>query len=706
MEDVRNQLALLKSNVAQLKVEQANQELAKADFARYQALVDKGAVSKQQFDEYKAALDVAKNRVSSAEEVVQQTRASLGLPINHENPLDVPTNLDQNFSTVRQALAELLQSASEFGYTPKSWSLTPQQVIEEFYKHDPEGNLDRIYAKLIPKAPVIKQAKAKLEEAKRDLEQAELNLRYCDVVAEIDGVVTRRNVNPGNNVQAGQSLMAVRSLTEIWIDANFKETQLADLRIGQRVALEVDMYGSRHEFEGRITGFTMGTGSTLALLPPQNATGNFVKVVQRLPVRIELTDYDPEKAPLFVGLSVVPYVVLSRSRRPGRNAGNVLAAGGRSSRPAPTEPTAVISLARSSAGGRHEQRGDSHSPRSTGRRSIPGSSPRPSSCRRSWKCSTRRSPTSRCATSPADCRPRSSTANGCITSYLAANAIILPISGWISAHLGRRNYFLLSIAVFTIASGLCGMATSLEQLILFRVMQGLAGGGLQPSSQGVLLDAFPPEKQGAAMTLFGVAALIAPIVGPTLGGYLTDNYNWRWIFYINLPIGAVGLCRRRTSCSTIPRTSSKSGPSSADSRSISTTSAWACWRSSCRAGKSCSARGSSGIGSATRSGACRRWLIVFVGCLLAADRSRAAHRQPRGQLSAAGRAQLRGLVDHHLLRFRRAVRRQHVASRAVAVAVRLRRYARAWCMSPSGIFSVMMLLVVGLLLGAASMRGG
>src|SRR5437762_4781185 len=127
-----------------------------------------------------------------------------------------------------------------------------------------------------------------------------------------------------------------------------------------------------------------------------------------------------------------------------------------------------------------------------------------------------------------------------ITSYLAANATILPISGWISARLGRRNYFLLSIAVFTIASGLCGMATSLEQLILFRVIQGLGGGGLQPSSQGVLLDSFPPEKQGSAQTMFGSAALLAPVVGPTLGGYLTVNYDWRWIFFIDLPVGAVG----------------------------------------------------------------------------------------------------------------------------------------------------------------------
>ncbi len=124
-----------------------------------------------------------------------------------------------------------------------------------------------------------------------------------------------------------------------------------------------------------------------------------------------------------------------------------------------------------------------------------------------------------------------------LTSYLAANAIILPITGWLSAHLGRRNYFLLSIAVFTVASGLCGVAGSLTQLILFRVIQGLAGGGLQPSSQAVLLDTFPVEKQGAAMTLFGFAALIAPVGGPTLGGWLTDSYSWRWVFLINVPVG-------------------------------------------------------------------------------------------------------------------------------------------------------------------------
>ncbi len=128
-----------------------------------------------------------------------------------------------------------------------------------------------------------------------------------------------------------------------------------------------------------------------------------------------------------------------------------------------------------------------------------------------------------------------------ITSYLAANAVVLPISGWLSSYLGRRNYFLLSIAVFTLASALCGLATSLWQMILFRVIQGLAGGGLQPGSQGILIDSFPKEKQGTALTLFGIAALIAPVVGPALGGWLCVNYDWRWIFLINVPVGLVAL---------------------------------------------------------------------------------------------------------------------------------------------------------------------
>ncbi len=132
-----------------------------------------------------------------------------------------------------------------------------------------------------------------------------------------------------------------------------------------------------------------------------------------------------------------------------------------------------------------------------------------------------------------------------ITSYLAANAIILPIT-WLACRLasGAATTSCCRLPCSRLRPALCGMATSLGQLIVFRVMQGLAGGGLQPSSQGVLLDAFPVEKQGIAMTLFGLAALLAPVVGPTLGGWITDSYSWRWVFYINVPVGllAFGAC--------------------------------------------------------------------------------------------------------------------------------------------------------------------
>lgn len=126
-----------------------------------------------------------------------------------------------------------------------------------------------------------------------------------------------------------------------------------------------------------------------------------------------------------------------------------------------------------------------------------------------------------------------------LTSYLVANAIVLPISGWLSSILGRKNFYLLSVFFFTVFSAACGMAPTLGALILFRVAQGLAGGGLQPSVQAILADTFSMEKRGMAMALYTVAILVAPVLGPTLGGWITDNYSWRWIFYINIPVGIV-----------------------------------------------------------------------------------------------------------------------------------------------------------------------
>jgi len=325
-QQVNNQVSLVKARVAALRTKHATLDRARADYERASELISKRALSREEFDQRLQDVRVAEAAVNQAREEIFQVRASLGLP--PEPPrgkdfADVPPDLDETFSDVRTAFSELVQTMAQLGLPLASTRVTPSKAIAAFHKLDKDGDLDRILDNLVPKVPAVLQAKSQLERARHDLEQAELNVRYCDIVSEIDGVVTGRNVNPGNNIQAGQSLMAVRSLTEIWIDANFKETQLGDLRIGQRAKIEVDMYGSRKEFEGRITGFTMGTGQTLALLPPQNATGNFVKIVQRLPVRIELTGYDPDQTPLFVGLSCTPYVYYKEPAT-GPNAGKVL----------------------------------------------------------------------------------------------------------------------------------------------------------------------------------------------------------------------------------------------------------------------------------------------------------------------------------------------------------------------------------------------
>jgi len=126
-----------------------------------------------------------------------------------------------------------------------------------------------------------------------------------------------------------------------------------------------------------------------------------------------------------------------------------------------------------------------------------------------------------------------------LTSYLVANVIVLPLSGYLSGLLGRKNYYLWSVAIFTISSLLCGLAPSLYWLVLFRVLQGLGGGGLQPVSQAIIMDAFPPEKRSTAQAVFSVTAVIAPAIGPLLGGWITDSYSWRWIFFINIPIGVL-----------------------------------------------------------------------------------------------------------------------------------------------------------------------
>jgi DHA2 family multidrug resistance protein len=128
-----------------------------------------------------------------------------------------------------------------------------------------------------------------------------------------------------------------------------------------------------------------------------------------------------------------------------------------------------------------------------------------------------------------------------LTSYLVSSGIVLPISGWLSTRFGRKRFYMTCVALFTVCSLLCGLAPTLPMLILARILQGMGGGGLAPSEQAILADTFPWIQRGQAFALYGMAVVAAPAIGPTLGGWITDNFNWHWIFFINLPIGIISL---------------------------------------------------------------------------------------------------------------------------------------------------------------------
>ena len=217
VQDVNNQIALLHARVAALDKSKAALALAQVEFDRVKQLLPTGYATHELYDQRQAQLTTASAAVTESLAEIYQVRASLGLPpqpAKGEDLGQVPPDLDQTFSTVLQAQSELIQSAAQLGVV-HSYEQSPKQMLAEF---EAQGDINRTFARLAAEAPAVKQSEAKLESAKRDLAQAELNLRYCDIVAEINGVVTRRNVNPGDYVQTGQNLMAIRSLDEIWVE--------------------------------------------------------------------------------------------------------------------------------------------------------------------------------------------------------------------------------------------------------------------------------------------------------------------------------------------------------------------------------------------------------------------------------------------------------------------------------------------------------
>lgn len=313
----------LKSNIALLRQRQATYDLARREYERAIAAFERQAGTREQVDQRLADVNVSRRAVDEARANVNRTRANLGLGANDANPESVPANIEDVIPTVQAAAADVIQAAAQLGVPFTAGEMTPSAIIRRVRElGDKPEEFEKSLNDIVEKAPATVLARAKVQQAEAALRQAELDLGYCEIRAPITGVVSRRSVNPGNYVQVGRPLMAVRSLDDIWIDANFKETELGKIRIGRPVSIYVDAY-PRHTFRGRVSGFAPATGAAMSLLPPENATGNFVKIVQRLPVRIDLVEKNPEDTPLFVGLSVVPYVHINE-RPTGPGAGRKL----------------------------------------------------------------------------------------------------------------------------------------------------------------------------------------------------------------------------------------------------------------------------------------------------------------------------------------------------------------------------------------------
>jgi membrane fusion protein (multidrug efflux system) len=295
-EQVDAQVALLRSQVAALRSQEATLDRARADFKRAQGLLPSHTMSREEYDLREQQVRVAAASLAQAQEAIAQTRVSLGLapqPEKGKELTDVPPDLNQTFSAVRMTLADCMQTMTQLGLPLGSIDLTPNQALEEFRRLDKDGDFEQIAKDLIPKVPFVLQAKVALEQARHDLELAELNLRYCDIVSEIDGVVVGRNVNPGNTVQAGQALMVVRSLTEIWIGANFKGDATGPADRPAR-AMRGGHVRQPQRVRGGLPGSPWGPADAL-LLPAQRHYRQLRQDRPAVAGRVKLTDYDPDR---------------------------------------------------------------------------------------------------------------------------------------------------------------------------------------------------------------------------------------------------------------------------------------------------------------------------------------------------------------------------------------------------------------------------
>ncbi len=268
-------------NVAQARISSANSALAQAqanyvkaqnDLRRYRDLVQKDEISKQDYDSAVAAAAGNSAQVDSAKSAINEAQHSL----------------DQSTAQLGQARARLSTAQVQ---QQQSQQIRPKQVAVSEAR--------------------FKSSQAQVKQRQADLDQANLNIGYTVIRAPVDGIVSRKSAEPGMQIAPGQQIMALVPLDDIWVTANFKETQLRKMRVGQKVEIEVDTYGSSHKYTAHVDSIAAASGAKFSLLPPENATGNFVKVVQRVPVKIVLEPGENREHVLLPGMSVVPTVLLN-----------------------------------------------------------------------------------------------------------------------------------------------------------------------------------------------------------------------------------------------------------------------------------------------------------------------------------------------------------------------------------------------------------
>ena len=299
VEDLDNQIAVLHARVAALDKDKATLTLAQLDFNRAKQLLGTPAESRQEYDRAQKALSTADAQVNEALEQVYQARVSLGLPAQPSSGEDlgqVPRDLDETFSSVLEAQANLIQSAAQLGVV-HSFDQGPQQMLDEFAKR---GDIDRYFAQLTTEAPAVKQAEAKLDLAK-------INLGYTRITAPAGGEVSERDVRAGQYVHAGSQVITVVP-DNVWVVANYKETQLTHVAIGQRAEIRVDTFPGI-VINASVDSIAPASGAQFSLLPPDNATGNFTKVVQRIPVKLRISPDNPLAGKLRPGMSVVATIL-------------------------------------------------------------------------------------------------------------------------------------------------------------------------------------------------------------------------------------------------------------------------------------------------------------------------------------------------------------------------------------------------------------